>query len=103
MLNYGTATQTTGAYLLKGECLQQLGQFAQAQESFEQGIAMAEKSSSSSCRPMGSICWFEAATCNSIPMAPRPLLDKLDKLLANPDLKESQLQVYSRCCASTPA
>ena len=29
-------------------------------------------------------------------MAPRPLLDKLDKLLANPDLKESQLQVYSR-------
>ncbi len=97
MLNYGTATQTTGAYLLKGECLQQLGQFAQAQESFEQGIAMAEKEQQFELQAHGLYLLVRSRNLQQHTHgAASPLLDKLDKLLANPDLKESQLQVYSR-------
>lgn len=94
MLNYGTATQTTGAYLLKGECLQQLGQFAQAQESFEQGIAMAEKEQQFELQAHGLYLLVRSRNLQQHTHgAAAPLLDKL---LANPDLKESQLQVYSR-------
>ena len=97
MLNYGTATQTTGAYLLKGECLQQLGQFTQAQESFEQGIAMAEKEQQFELQAHGLYLLVRSRNLQQHTHgAAAPLLDKLDKLLANPDLKESQLQVYSR-------
>ena len=97
MLNYGTATQTTGAYLLKGECLQQLGQFTQAQESFEQGIAMAEKEQQFELQAHGLYLLVRSRNLQQHTHgAASPLLDKLDKLLANPDLKESQLQVYSR-------
>lgn len=96
MLNYGTATQTTGAYLLKGECLQQLGQFAQAQESFEQGIAMAEKEQQFELQAHGLYLLVRSRNLQQHTHGAAALLDKLDKLLANPDLKESQLQVYSR-------
>ena len=97
MLNYGTATQTTGADLLKGECLQQLGQFTQAQESFEQGIAMAEKEQQFELQAHGLYLLVRSRNLQQHTHgAAAPLLDKLDKLLANPDLKESQLQVYSR-------
>ena len=96
MLNYGTATQTTGAICSRGvSCSSRAVRPGT-------GVLRAghrhgrERAAVRAAGPWASICWSEAATCNSIPMAPRPLLDKLDKLLANPDLKESQLQVYSR-------
>ncbi|MEG0008290.1 MAG: hypothetical protein RR721_00710 [Aeromonas sp.] len=97
ILNYGTATQATGAHLLKGECLQQLGQFKAAQESLEEGIAMAEKEQQFELQAHGLYLKIRSRNMQQRSHgASAILLDELDKLLANPSLKESQLQVYSR-------
>lgn len=97
ILNYGTATQATGAYLLKGECLQQLGQSKAAQESLEQGIAMAEKEQQFELQAHGLYLKIRSQNMQERSHgASAILLDELDKLLTNPSLKESQLQVYSR-------
>lgn len=97
MLNYGTATQATGANLLKGECLQQLGQFKAAQESLDLGIAMAEKEQQLELQAHGLYLKIRSRNMQEKSHgASAILLDELDKLLTNPALKESQLQVYSR-------
>lgn len=97
ILNYGTATQATGAHLLKGECLQQLGQFKLAQEALDQAIAMAEKEQQSELLAHGLYLKVRSRNLQEQSHgASAILLDELDKLLTNPDLKESQLQVYSR-------
>lgn len=97
MLNYGTATQATGAHLLKGECLAQLGEAREAQESLDRGIALAEKEQQFELEAHGLYLKIRSQNMQKgSHNASAILLDELDKLLANPSLKESQLQVYSR-------
>lgn len=97
MLNYGTATQATGAHLLKGECLDQLGEYKEAQASLDRGIALAKKEQQFELEAHG--LYLKIRSQNMLQgshNASAILLDDLDKLLTNPSLKESQLQVYSR-------
>ncbi|MGY3857053.1 hypothetical protein [Aeromonas intestinalis] len=97
MLNYGTATQATGAHLLKGECLDQLGEYKEAQASLDRGIVLAKKEQQFELEAHG--LYLKIRSQNMLQgshNASAILLDDLDKLLTNPSLKESQLQVYSR-------
>ena len=97
MLGSATASQITGAYLLKGECLQQQGQFREAQEALDLAITMAEKEQQFELQAHGLYLKFRSQIQQKRPHgASAILLDELDKLLTNPNLKESQLQVYSR-------
>ena len=86
-----------GAYLLKGECLQQLGQFKPAQESFAKGIAMAEKEQQFELHAHGLYLQIRSQTLQLHAHEHRtpPSSDKLDKLLASP-AQRAQLQVYAR-------
>ncbi|MGY6038126.1 hypothetical protein [Aeromonas sp. AE23HZ002T15] len=97
MLNYGTATQATGAHLLKGECLDQLGESREAQESLDRGITLARKEQQFELEAHGLYLKIRSQNMQQRSHnASAILLDELDKLLTNPSLKESQLQVYSR-------
>lgn len=97
ILTYGTATQATGAHLLKGECLQQLGQSQEAQASLDRGIALAEKEQQFELQAHGLYLKIRSQNMREGSHgASAILLDELDRLLTNPDLQESQLQVYSR-------
>ncbi|MFQ2344930.1 MULTISPECIES: hypothetical protein [Aeromonas] len=97
LLSYGTAAQATGAHLLKGECLLQLGQFQAAQKSLDQGIAMAAKEQQLELQAHG--LYLKIRSQNLLERshgASSGLLGQLETLLSTPSLKESQLQVYSR-------
>ena len=62
MLNWRSRHPDHGPYLLKGECLQQLGQFKPARSPSRRASPWPRRSSSSSCTPMASICQIRSQT-----------------------------------------
>jgi len=97
ILSYSTVAQNIGAYLLKGECLLQLGQYQASQQVLDKAMAQADQEQRPELKAYGLYLKIRSQTLkpgnqhNSL-----PLLEQLAAQLAQPALKQNQLQVYGR-------
>ncbi|MGL4251247.1 MAG: hypothetical protein ACRCR1_11605 [Aeromonas sp.] len=97
ILNYSTTTQQIGAYLLKGECLLQLGQYQATQQALDKAMMLAEQEQQPELKAHGLYLKIRSQVLEPDGQGnSRALMEQLDKQLAEPSLKQSQLQVYSR-------
>lgn len=104
LLNYRSVEQINSARMLKGFCQALSGQSEQALRTF--GVVLEVANRDHLRGQAASALYLQARLLaldpNRIALA-RPLLDQLDKLLAEPVLQNHPLQVYSRLQEATLA
>ncbi|WP_429055374.1 tetratricopeptide repeat protein [Aeromonas jandaei] len=97
ILNYSTIAQSVGAYLLKGECLLQLGQYQATQQALDKAMVLADKENLPELKAHGLYLKIRSQLLKpDHQSSSRPLLSELEVQLTAPNLKQSQLQIYSR-------
>lgn len=97
ILNYSTIAQSVGAYLLKGECLLQLGQYQATQQALDKAMVLADKENLPELKAHGLYLKIRSQLLKpDSQSSSRPLLSELEEQLTAPNLKQSQLQIYSR-------
>ena len=97
ILNYSTIAQSVGAYLLKGECLLQLGQYQATQQALDKAMVLADKENLPELKAHGLYLKIRSQLLKpDHQSSSRPLLSELEEQLTAPNLKQSQLQIYSR-------
>ncbi|WP_421214422.1 tetratricopeptide repeat protein [Aeromonas jandaei] len=97
ILNYSTIAQSVGAYLLKGECLLQLGQYQATQQALDKAMDLADKENLPELKAHGLYLKIRSQLLKpDHQSSSRPLLSELEEQLTAPNLKQSQLQIYSR-------
>ncbi|WP_421236946.1 tetratricopeptide repeat protein [Aeromonas jandaei] len=97
ILNYSTIAQSVGAYLLKGECLLQLGQYQATQQALDKAMVLADKENLPEFKAHGLYLKIRSQLLKpDHQSSSRPLLSELEEQLTAPNLKQSQLQIYSR-------
>ncbi|RQM77573.1 hypothetical protein EHZ47_03500 [Aeromonas jandaei] len=97
ILNYSTIAQSVGAYLLKGECLLQLGQYQATQQALDKAMVLADKDNLPELKAHGLYLKIRSQLLKpDHQSSSRPLLSELEEQLTAPNLKQSQLQIYSR-------
>ncbi|MVG13585.1 tetratricopeptide repeat protein [Aeromonas jandaei] len=97
ILNYSTIAQSVGAYLLKGECLLQLGQYQATQQALDKAMVLADKENLPELKAQGLYLKIRSQLLKpDHQSSSRPLLSELEEQLTAPNLKQSQLQIYSR-------
>ncbi|MFB2830039.1 tetratricopeptide repeat protein [Aeromonas jandaei] len=97
ILNYSTIAQSVGAYLLKGECLLQLGQYQATQQALDKAMDLADKENLPELKAHGLYLKIRSQLLKpDSQSSSRPLLSELEEQLTAPNLKQSQLQIYSR-------
>ncbi|MBL0628394.1 tetratricopeptide repeat protein [Aeromonas jandaei] len=97
ILNYSTIAQSVGAYLLKGECLLQLGQYQDTQQALDKAMDLADKENLPELKAHGLYLKIRSQLLKpDHQSSSRPLLSELEEQLTAPNLKQSQLQIYSR-------
>ncbi|QNF14328.1 hypothetical protein FT670_09510 [Aeromonas jandaei] len=97
ILNYSTIAQSVGAYLLKGECLLQLGQYQATQQALDKATVLADKENLPELKAQGLYLKIRSQLLKpDHQSSSRPLLSELEEQLTAPNLKQSQLQIYSR-------
>lgn len=97
ILNYSSIAQSVGAYLLKGECLLQLGQYQATQQALDKAMVLADKENLPELKAHGLYLKIRSQLLKpDHQSSSRPLLSELEELLTAPNLKQSQLQIYSR-------
>ncbi|MGY3863309.1 tetratricopeptide repeat protein [Aeromonas lacus] len=97
ILNYSTIAQSVGAYLLKGECLLQLGQYQATQQALDKAMELADKENLPELKVHGLYLKIRSQLLKpDSQSSSRPLLSELEEQLTAPNLKQSQLQIYSR-------
>lgn len=97
ILNYSTIAQSVGAYLLKGECLLQLGQYQATQQALDKAMVLAGKENLPELKAHGLYLKIRSQLLKpDHQSSSRPLLSELEEQLTAPNLKQSQLQIYSR-------
>ncbi|MGL5294840.1 MAG: hypothetical protein ACRC9V_13970 [Aeromonas sp.] len=97
ILTYSTIAQQISAYLLKGECLLQLGQNEASQLALKQAIALADQASQPELK--AHALYLKIRSQSRQPQnkgTRRALMDQLSALLATPALEHSPLQLYAR-------
>ncbi|WP_421232863.1 tetratricopeptide repeat protein [Aeromonas jandaei] len=97
ILNYSTIAQSVGAYLLKGKCLLQLGQYQATQQALDKAMVLADKENLPELKAHGLYLKIRSQLLKpDHQSSSRPLLSELEEQLTAPNLKQSQLQIYSR-------
>jgi hypothetical protein len=97
ILNYSTIAQSVGAYLLKGECLLQLGQYQATQQALDKAMVLADKENLPELKAHGLYLKIRSQLLKpDHQSSSHPLLSELEEQLTAPNLKQSQLQIYSR-------
>ncbi|MGY3922706.1 hypothetical protein LA366_11665 [Aeromonas jandaei] len=97
ILNYSTIAQSVGAFLLKGECLLQLGQYQATQQALDKAMVLADKENLPELKAHGLYLKIRSQLLKpDHQSSSRPLLSELEEQLTAPNLKQSQLQIYSR-------
>lgn len=97
ILNYSTIAQSVGAYLLKGECLLQLSQYQATQQALDKAMVLADKENLPELKAHGLYLKIRSQLLKpDHQSSSRPLLSELEEQLTAPNLKQSQLQIYSR-------
>lgn len=101
MLTFGTIAQATGAHLLKGECLIQLGQYQLAQQDLRQALALASKEQQPELQAQSLYLMLRNQNLLGAGQDNAPLRAQLSRLLDERALQNSPLQVYSRLLRAT--
>ncbi|MFQ1997353.1 MULTISPECIES: hypothetical protein [Aeromonas] len=97
LLSYSTVSQTIGAHLLEGECRIQLGQYQATQQTLDKAMELAERERQPELKAHALYLKIRSQGLRQDGQNnSRILLEQLDEQLARPDLKQSQLQIYSR-------